>query len=96
MRTLQELDHLRDQAVLLRRQGKSLRQIKEVLGPMSNATLNDALKGQPPPRTGPGPATRSPGPGSRRESGATGPLSISPGKPREQPSAPLPRRSSGS
>ncbi len=34
---------------MLRRQGKSLRQIKEVLGPMSNATLNDALKGEPPP-----------------------------------------------
>jgi hypothetical protein len=34
---------------MLRRQGKSLRQIKEVLGPMSNATLNDALKDEPPP-----------------------------------------------
>jgi hypothetical protein len=56
MRTPQELDHLRDQAILLRRQGKSLRQIKEILGPMSNATLNDALKGEPPPpdRAGPG------------------------------------------
>jgi transposase len=49
MRTPQELDHLREQAVLLRRQGQSLRQIKEILGPMSNATLNDALKGEPPP-----------------------------------------------
>jgi hypothetical protein len=49
MRTPQELDHLRDQAILLRRQGKSLRQIKETLGPMSNATLNVALKGEPPP-----------------------------------------------
>ena len=34
---------------MLRRQGKSLRQIKEILGPMSNATLNDALKDEPPP-----------------------------------------------
>ena len=34
---------------MLRRQGKSLRQIKEILGPMSNATLNDALNGEPPP-----------------------------------------------
>ncbi len=34
---------------MLRRQGKSLRQIKEALGPMSNATLNDALKDEPPP-----------------------------------------------
>src|SRR5260370_6319769 len=49
MRTPQELDHLRDQEILLRRQGKSLRQIKETLGPMSNPTLNDALKGEPPP-----------------------------------------------
>lgn len=49
MRTPQELDHLREQAVLLRRQGKSRRQIKEILGPMSNATLNDALKEEPPP-----------------------------------------------
>ncbi|HWN63948.1 MAG TPA: hypothetical protein VNO25_25110 [Streptosporangiaceae bacterium] len=49
MRTPQELDHLRDQAILLRRQGKSLRQIKAILGPMSNATLHDALRGEPPP-----------------------------------------------
>ncbi len=34
---------------MLRRQGKSLRQIKEALGPMSNATLNDALRDEPPP-----------------------------------------------
>ncbi len=33
----------------LRRQGKSLRQIKQVLGPMSNATLHHALRGEPPP-----------------------------------------------
>jgi transcriptional regulator with XRE-family HTH domain len=49
MRTSQELDHLREQAVMLRRQGKSRTQIKEILGPMSNATLNDALKNEPPP-----------------------------------------------
>ena len=49
MRTPQELDHLRNQAILLRRQGKSLRQIKAVLGPMSNTTLHDALRGEPPP-----------------------------------------------
>jgi hypothetical protein len=49
MRTPQELDYLRDQAVLLRWQGKSLRQIKAILGPMSNATLHDALRGEPPP-----------------------------------------------
>jgi transcriptional regulator with XRE-family HTH domain len=49
MRTPQELDHLRHQAVLLRRQGKSLSPIKAILGPMSNATLHDALRGVPPP-----------------------------------------------
>jgi transposase len=49
MRTKQELDLLREQAVMLRRQGKSLRQIKQILGPMSNATLHDALRGEPPP-----------------------------------------------
>jgi hypothetical protein len=32
----------------LRRQGKSRRQIKEILGPMSNSTLDKALKGEPP------------------------------------------------
>jgi hypothetical protein len=36
-------------AVELRRQGKSRRQIKEILGPMSNTTLDDALRGEPPP-----------------------------------------------
>jgi len=35
--------------VALRRQGKSRRQIKEALGPMSNSTLDDALKDEPPP-----------------------------------------------
>jgi hypothetical protein len=40
---------LREQGVLLRRRGKSLRQIKQILGPMSNATLHDALRGEPPP-----------------------------------------------
>ena len=49
MRTPQELDHLRKQAVTLRRQGKSIRQIKAILGPIGNGTLNDALKGEPPP-----------------------------------------------
>jgi predicted transcriptional regulator len=34
---------------MLRRAGKSRRQIKEILGPMSNSTLNDALQGEPPP-----------------------------------------------
>lgn len=35
--------------VQLRREGRSRRQIKEILGPMSNSTLDDALRGEPPP-----------------------------------------------
>jgi hypothetical protein len=52
----QELDHLREQAILLCRQGKSRRQIKETLGSISNSTLNQILYGEPlpPERTGPG------------------------------------------
>jgi transposase len=49
MRTSQEIDRLREQAITLRRAGKSLRQIKQILGPMSNSTLHDALRGEPPP-----------------------------------------------
>ncbi len=49
MRTREELDILRERAIALRREGKSRREIKEILGPMSNATLNDALHGVPPP-----------------------------------------------
>lgn len=49
MRTPLELDDLRRRAAALRREGKSRREIKELLGPMSNSTLNDALQGVPPP-----------------------------------------------
>lgn len=49
MRTPQELNLLRKHAVILRRQGKSRSQIKQILGPMSNSTLNTALKNEPPP-----------------------------------------------
>jgi transposase len=49
MRTQAELSLLREQAVALRREGKSRREIKQILGPMSNSTLNDALMGAPPP-----------------------------------------------
>ena len=34
---------------MLRRAGKSRRQIKQILGPLSNGTLNKALQGEPPP-----------------------------------------------
>jgi transcriptional regulator with XRE-family HTH domain len=49
MRSTEELAALRGRVVQLRREGKSRRQIKEILGPMSNSTLNDALKDEPPP-----------------------------------------------
>jgi transcriptional regulator with XRE-family HTH domain len=39
---------LREQAIALRRTGKSRREIKELLGIGSNQTLNDALRGEPP------------------------------------------------
>lgn len=56
MRTPQELAHLREQAVTLRRQGKSRRQIQEILGFIGNSTLNQVLRGEPlpPGRAGPG------------------------------------------
>jgi transposase len=40
---------LREQAIALRRAGKSRRQIKETLGIGSNSTLDRALAGEPPP-----------------------------------------------
>jgi transposase len=48
MRTKEELDRLRERAIALRREGKSNREIKAILGPMSNSTLNDFLRGVPP------------------------------------------------
>jgi hypothetical protein len=40
---------IREQAIMLRRAGKSRREIKEILRIGSNQTLNEALKGEPPP-----------------------------------------------
>jgi len=40
---------LRERAVMLRREGKSRRQIRQILGPISKATLDEALQGEPPP-----------------------------------------------
>src|SRR6204780_509319 len=39
---------LREQAIALRRAGKSRREIKELLAITSNWTLNEVLKGEPP------------------------------------------------
>jgi transposase len=49
MRTKEELKVLRERAISLRREGKSRREIKGILGPMSNSTLDAALQGVPPP-----------------------------------------------
>jgi len=40
---------LRDQAIALRRAGRSRREIKGILGITSNSTLNTVLAGEPPP-----------------------------------------------
>src|SRR5499427_4284954 len=44
------LAELRAQAVALRRAGKSRREIKEMLAIGSNSTLNEVLRGEPPPQ----------------------------------------------
>jgi hypothetical protein len=49
MRTIEELDRLRERAIALRREGKSNREIKAILGPMNNSTLTSFLRGVPPP-----------------------------------------------
>jgi hypothetical protein len=49
MRTKEELDRLRERAIALRRAGKSNREIKAILGPMSNSTLTSFVRGVPPP-----------------------------------------------
>ena len=49
MRTKEDLSLLRERAIALRLEGKSRREIKQILGPISNSTLNDALHGVPPP-----------------------------------------------
>lgn len=56
MRSPQELYSLQEQAIALRRQGKSRRQIKAILGLIGNSTLNQILRDEPlpPERAGPG------------------------------------------
>jgi transcriptional regulator with XRE-family HTH domain len=49
MRSNEELLQLKAQAIALRRAGKSVREIKQALGPVGNSTLSWALRGEPPP-----------------------------------------------
>ena len=42
-------ERVRERAIALRRAGYSFREIKEILGVGSNQTLNEALRGEPPP-----------------------------------------------
>ena len=55
MRTEQDLARLRENAIALRRAGKSRREIKEILGFIGNSTLNQLLEAEPlpPERAGP-------------------------------------------
>jgi hypothetical protein len=48
MRAKDELLEVREQAVALRRAGKSRREIKDILG-VGNSTLDPALRGEPAP-----------------------------------------------
>jgi hypothetical protein len=48
MGTLQDRTQLREEAIALRLAGKSVREIKDALGPVGNRTLGAALKGTPP------------------------------------------------
>ena len=49
MRQLRDHGQLREDAVALRRAGKSVRQINQILGPIGHRALHDALRGEPPP-----------------------------------------------
>src|SRR5215469_16461687 len=48
MTNIVPLPQLREQAIALRRSGKSRREIKEILQIRGNERLNDALRGEPP------------------------------------------------
>jgi hypothetical protein len=48
MGTIQQLNQLRDEAVALRLAGKSVREIREALGPVGKRTLSATLDGTPP------------------------------------------------
>jgi hypothetical protein len=48
MTTLHRVDQLRDEAIALRLSGKSVREIRDTLGPVGKRTLSAALKDTPP------------------------------------------------
>ena len=48
MKSITIAEQRREQAIALRRAGRSRREIKEILGITSNETLDKALKGEPP------------------------------------------------
>ena len=48
MRSQQEANQLREEAIALRLAGKSVREIKDALGPVGKRTLSAALQGTPP------------------------------------------------
>ena len=48
MRTPPRVDQVRDEAITLRRAGKSIREIKDALGPIGKRTLSAALNATPP------------------------------------------------
>ncbi len=49
MASITVVEQRREQAIALRRAGRSRREIKEIVGFTSNEQLNNALKGEPPP-----------------------------------------------
>lgn len=48
-RNRRQPDQLREDAAALRRAGKSVGQIRQILGPIGNRALHEALRGEPPP-----------------------------------------------
>lgn len=48
MKALQERAQFREEAIALRLAGKSVREIKDILGPVGKRTLSAALKDTPP------------------------------------------------
>lgn len=51
MRAIQQSEQLREEAIALRLAGKSVRKIKDALGPVGRRTLSAVLKDTPPPNS---------------------------------------------